>query len=96
MNLVNYLQFLEPVQDHVAQVYSTTSEIITVILVIWCINFVAGMIHRTYASGYAFGLFYRSYIHPYLKAIVYYLFKALRLTISKNEERGVNPARQGT
>ena len=69
MNLVNYLQFLEPVQEHVTRVYSTASEIITVLLVLWCLNFIAGMIQRTYATGNAFGRFYRNYLHKSFKGI---------------------------
>ena len=69
MNLVNYLQFLEPVQEHVTRVYSTASEIITVLLVLWCLNFIAGMIQRTYAIGQAFGRFYRNYLHSFFKKL---------------------------
>ncbi len=67
MNLVNFMQFFEPVQEHVTRVYSTASEIITVLLVLWCINFVGGMIHRTFMTGRAFGNFYRSYLDENLK-----------------------------
>ena len=69
MNLVNYLQFLEPVQEHVTRVYSTASEIITVLLVLWCLTFIAGLIQRTYSTGRAFGNFYRNYLHRYFKNI---------------------------
>ena len=68
MNLVNYLQFLEPVQEHVTRIYSTTSEIITIFLILWCINFVAGLIQKTFATGQAFGRFYHSYLHGYTKS----------------------------
>ncbi len=66
MNLASYLHFFEPVQDHFTRLYSTTSEIITVILVIWVINFLAGMIQKTYSTGKAFGRFYKHYIHKYV------------------------------
>ena len=74
MNLVNYLQFLEPVQEHVTRVYSTASEIITVLLVLWCINFIVGMIQKTYATGQAFGHFYRNYLHGFLQKLTTQLF----------------------
>ena len=70
MNLVNYLQFLEPVQEHFSRIYSTASEVIAVILVLWCINLLAGLIQRTFSTGKIVGRLYRAYIHPYLKAIV--------------------------
>tara|TARA_Y100001968_G_scaffold260948_1_gene248688 strand:+ start:2554 stop:2853 length:300 start_codon:yes stop_codon:yes gene_type:complete len=63
MNLANYIQFLEPLQENVSRVYSTASEIITVLLVLWFLNFIAGLIQRTYATGKAFGGFYRNYLH---------------------------------
>ncbi len=70
MNLVNYLQFLEPVQEHVTRIYSTASEIIIVIIALWCLNFIAGLIHRTYSTGKSFGGFYRMHLHKYLKSLV--------------------------
>ncbi len=81
MNLVNYLQFLEPMQDQFTKVYSTMSGIIAVILVLWILNFIAGMTQRTYWVGKAFGGFYRHYIHRYFKSAflkVNYLLKKRR------------------
>ena len=83
MNLVNYLQFLEPVQEHVTRVYSTASEIITVLLVLWCLNFIAGMIQKTYATGQAFGRFYRNYLHNFFKKLTSQLF-----VFSKGKHKG--------
>ena len=98
MNLVNYLQFLEPVQEHVTRIYSTTSEIITVLLVLWCINFIAGMIQRTYATGHAFGSFYRKYLHKSFSKVFLKVF-SFRKT-QEATESGRNPrsqqARQAT
>ena len=89
MNLVNYLQFLEPVQEHVTRIYSTTSEIITIFLVLWCINFVAGLIQRTFATGQAFGRFYHAYLHAYIKAgrnkVVSLLNKKKNLLVDSRE-----------
>ena len=70
MNLVNYLQFLEPVQEHFTKVYSTASVVITVLVVLWCLNFIAGLIQRTYMTGRAFGHFYRHYLHKHIKGSV--------------------------
>ena len=70
MNLVNYLQFLEPMQDQFTKIYSSLSGIIAVILVLWVINFVAALIQRTYATGKAFGSFYRNYVHRSLKGSI--------------------------
>ena len=67
MNLVNYVQFLEPMQDQFLKIYSTMSGIIAVLFVLWTLNFIAGLIQRTYSTGKAFGGFYRNYLHRYLK-----------------------------
>ena len=70
MNLVNYLQFLEPMQDQITKIYSTMSGIIGVILVFWVLNFIAGLIQRTYSTGKAFGEFYRNYLHLYSMKLI--------------------------
>ncbi len=70
MNLVNYLQFLEPMQDQFTRIYSALSGVIAVILVIWLLNFVATLIQRTYGIGKAFGGFYRNYLHRYIKVLI--------------------------
>ena len=96
MNLVNYLQFLEPIQDNVTRFYSTTSEIITVLLVLWCLNFIAGLIQRTYATGRAFGNFYRSYLHRYIGAALNQINSVVsrrRQSSSEGPSIGPQPAR---
>ena len=78
MNPVNYLQFLEPMQDQFTKVYSTMSGIIGVILILWILNFIAGLIQKTYGIGKAFGGFYRNYLHKSFKGTfmkVLYLVK---------------------
>ena len=70
MDLLNYLQFFEPMQDQFAKIYSTLSGIIAVILVLWVLNFIAALIQRTYSTGKAFGGFYRNYLHRSFKGVV--------------------------
>ncbi len=70
MNLVNYLQFMEPLQENLVKIYSTASDVITILLVLWCLNFIGGLIQRTYATGQAFGRFYRTYLHRYAKGSI--------------------------
>ncbi len=69
MNFVNYLHFVEPMQEQFTKVYSTMSAIIAVILILWLLNFIAGLIQRTYVIGKAFGGFYRNYLHGYIKGL---------------------------
>ena len=80
MNLVNFLQFLEPMQDQFTKIYSTMSGIIVVILVLWNLNLIAGLIQRTYSIGKAFGGFYRNYLHRYLKSTVIKILSLFRST----------------
>ena len=87
MNFANYLQFLEPVQDHVSRMYSTTSEIITVVLVIWLLNFLAGIVQKTFASGRAFGIFYRNYLHQNLKALMITIVKIIKKTPNEKSNK---------
>ncbi len=65
MNLFDYLHFLEPVQENVSKVYSTTSGIITVVLVLWALNILVSLTQRTFSTGRAVGSFYRNYLHRY-------------------------------
>ena len=71
MNISDYLQFLEPIQEQLNKVYSIASLALTVLIALWLFNFVVGLIQRTYSVGKAIGGFYRNYFHKYLrKAII--------------------------
>ena len=71
MNISDYLQFLEPIQEQLNKVYSIASLALTVLIFLWLFNFVVGLIQRTYSVGKAMGSFYRNYFHKYLrKAII--------------------------
>ena len=67
MNISDYLQFLEPIQEQLNKVYSIASLAITVLLCLWLFNFIVGLIQRTYSVGKAIGTFYRNYFHKYLR-----------------------------
>ena len=71
MNIPDYLQFLEPIQEQLNKVYSIASLAITVLICLWLYSFVVGLIQRTYSVGKAIGSFYRNFFHKYIrKAIV--------------------------
>ena len=71
MNISDYLQFLEPIQEQLNKVYSIASLAITVLIGLWLFNFIVGLIQRIYSVGKAIGGFYRNYFHKYLrKAII--------------------------
>ena len=71
MNISDYLQFLEPIQEQLNKVYSIASLALTVLVGLWLFNFIVGLIQRMYSVGKAIGGFYRNYFHKYLrKAII--------------------------
>ena len=71
MNISDYLQFLEPIQEQLNKVYSIASLAFTVLICLWLFNFIVGLIQRIYSVGKAIGGFYRNYFHKYIrKAII--------------------------
>ena len=70
MNLSDYLQFLEPIQEQLNKVYSIASLAITVLICLWLFNFIVGLIQRTYTVGKAIGGFYRNYFHKYIRKAI--------------------------
>ena len=53
-----------------ARVYAIGSEIFTVTAILWCLNFLGNAIQKTFQFGYAFGKFYRRWMHSHLKSFV--------------------------
>ena len=70
MNIPDYLQFLEPIQEQLNKVYSIASLALTVLICLWLFNFIVGLIQRIYSVGKAIGGFYRNYFHKYLKKAI--------------------------
>ena len=70
MNISDYLQFLEPIQEQLNKVYSIASLALTVLICLWLFNFIVGLIQRTYSVGKAIGSFYRNYFHKYLRKLL--------------------------
>ena len=70
MNISDYLQFLDPIQEQLTKIYSIASLALTVLIVLWLFNFVVGLIQRTFSVGKAIGSFYRNYFHKYLRKLI--------------------------
>ncbi len=70
MNISDYLQFLEPIQEQLNKFYSIASLALTVLICLWLFNFIVGLIQRTYSVGKAIGGFYRNYFHKYIRRTV--------------------------
>ena len=69
-HLAPAIEVLESVTIWGARVYAIGSEIFTVTAILWCLNFMGNMIQKTFQFGYAFGKFYRRYVHSHLKSFV--------------------------
>ncbi len=70
MNISDYLQFLEPIQEQLNKVYSIASLALTVLIGLWLFNFIVGLIQRTFSVGKAIGGFYRNYFHRHLRKVI--------------------------
>ena len=70
MNISDYLQFLEPIQEQLNKVYSIASLALTVLLCLWLFNFIVGLIQRTYSVGKIIGSFYRNFFHKYIRKAI--------------------------
>ena len=71
MNISDYLQFLEPIQEQLNKVTSIAFLALTVLTFLWLYNFIVGLIQKTYSMGKGIGGFYRNYFHKSLrKAII--------------------------
>jgi len=70
MTTIHLIDNLEPFLNNVGRIYEVGGGIITILVILWFLNFVAGLIRNTYAAGHSLGKFYRSYMHRYLKLMV--------------------------
>ena len=64
------IEALETITLWGARVYALGSEIFTITAILWCLNFLGNAIQKTFQFGYAFGKFYRRWIHSHLKSFV--------------------------
>ena len=71
------IEALETVLNYGTKVYMFASEIFTVSALLWCLNMLATGIQKTYAAGYAFGKFYRAYLHSYVKLAFVHVIAAV-------------------
>ena len=78
MNISDYLQFLEPIQDQLSRFYSIASLAFTVLIGLWLFNFIVGLIQRTYSVGKALGSFYRNYFHKYIRKAIIGILKIFK------------------
>jgi len=82
------IEMIENVTLWGTRVYALGSEIFTISAILWCLNFMANMTQKIYEFGYAFGQFYREYIHSHLKSFVIRVI-ALAILLSQLTYEGV-------
>ena len=78
MNISDYVQFLDPIQEQLNKVYSIASLALTVLISLWLFNFIVGLIQRTYSVGKAIGGFYRNYFHIYIRKAIIGIMNTLK------------------
>ena len=78
MNISDYVQFLDPIQEQLNKVYSIASLALTVLICLWLFNFIVGLIQRTYSVGKAIGGFYRNYFHIYIRKAIIGIMNTLK------------------
>ncbi|KGG15104.1 MULTISPECIES: hypothetical protein [unclassified Prochlorococcus] len=71
MNYTSYLRLFEPIQDQLSGVYSTATLIISILLILWVLNFVVGLIMKIFSLGKTIGGFYRGFLHRYVRIFIY-------------------------
>ena len=59
--------------------YMMASEVFTITAMMWCLNFMANMVEKTYVAGEKVGEFYYTYLHEGLMEISY---KTIITTVS--------------
>ena len=62
-----------------AKAYAIASEVFTISAMLWCLNFMANMVEKTYVAGTKVGEFYFTYLHEGLMEILY---KTIITTVS--------------
>ena len=70
MTTLHILSHLDSFITAAVRLYAIGGEIFSITAILLVLNFMANMIRHTYQVGYAFGKFYRRYLHKPLKWLV--------------------------
>lgn len=77
MNYLTIIHHLDTIVEVATKAYALGGEIFSITAMLWCLNFIANAIGKTYQAGYAFGKFYRQHLHQPLKWILIHLVALL-------------------
>ena len=75
------VEFIETATIYATKAYAFASEIFTVSAMLWCLNFMGNMIQKVYQFGYAFGKFYREFMHEIVKESFAFIVNRLILVV---------------
>jgi hypothetical protein len=69
MTTLHLIHALESLIATGVRLYALGSELISVAAILWCLNFIANAVERTYRAGQAIGHFYYSRLRPLFASI---------------------------
>jgi len=89
-----WLHLLEPLITFGSRIYLIASEVFTITLILWCINFMANLIEKLYLAGVTIGrLYHQHQIGPKLKDLTAKLI-ALVVLVTELAIKGAEIARR--
>lgn len=81
MNYLTIIHHLDTLIEVTTKAYALGGEIFSITAMLWCLNFLANLIGKTYRAGYVFGKFYRQHLHQPLKWILIHLIALFILLV---------------
>ena len=64
---------IETATAYGTRLYMMASEVFTISAILWCLNFMANMVEKTYNAGRTVGAFYFAHLHDYVIASIKYI-----------------------
>jgi hypothetical protein len=67
MTTLHLLHSLEPMLTAAGRLYAVAGELLSISVILWSVNLMAGMVRHTYNAGVIVGSFYRQHCHKTCK-----------------------------
>ncbi len=78
MGTITFMHYFEQFIAFAARAYAIGGELISITAILFCLNFLASLVERTYNAGAAVGKFYFAYLHKPLIVIARQLLAAAK------------------
>jgi hypothetical protein len=75
MTTLHMIHAIESLMTAAARLYAVGSEIFSAAAILWCLNFIANAVERTYRAGQAVGRFYYQHLRPLFASIDWVLVR---------------------